>query len=160
MSSANKKTLLIFGITVTALLAAAAALAIWNGGAEAAPASAPVPIPVSAADWGLSFPADGQPPVGNATSDDTLHALTGGIDHVLVGDEFVEIAHSLARCRGDKGSCEYLAHLIGGDILLLASLECERGRREGSAYKHHEHDDIDDCISVALLIHVVYVYCR
>ena len=24
----------------------------------------------------------------------------------------------------------------------------------------HEHDDIDDCISVALLIHVVYVYCR
>ena len=38
MYSANKRSLLIFSIMTTAVLAAAAALALWNGG-EALPAA-------------------------------------------------------------------------------------------------------------------------
>lgn len=103
MSSANKKTLLIFGITVTALLAAAAALAIWNGGAEAAPASAPVPIPVSAADWGLSFPADGQPPVGNATSDDLAK-----YNAYYLGDTSQKVIYLTFDCGYENGNTEQI----------------------------------------------------
>lgn len=70
MSSANKKSILIFGIAAAALLAAATALAIWNGGETPIPASATASVPASAADWGLSFPAEGQPPAGNASCAD------------------------------------------------------------------------------------------
>ena len=55
MYSANKRSLLIFSIMTTAVLAAAAALALWNGG-EALPAASTAAVPVSGGDWGLSFP--------------------------------------------------------------------------------------------------------
>ena len=68
MSSANKKSLLIFSIMTAAVLAAAAALALWNGG-EAVPAASSAVIPVSG-DWGLSFSTEGQAPTGNASTAD------------------------------------------------------------------------------------------
>lgn len=70
MSSANKRSLLTLSIATAALLAAAAALVIWSGGEAAVPASAPAAITANASDWGLSFQADGLPPVGNASTAD------------------------------------------------------------------------------------------
>ena len=46
-----------------------AALVSFSGPAPALTASAPVAVP-AAADWGLSFPTEGEPPVGNATAED------------------------------------------------------------------------------------------
>lgn len=65
MSPANKKSLLIAGLAAAALLAAAAALTLWDHG-EAVPASAQAAVPASA-NWGLSFPQEGSQPTGNAT---------------------------------------------------------------------------------------------
>ena len=66
MPSSNQRSILIFSILTTAVLAAAAALALWNGG-EALPAAAPAAVPASGGDWGLSFSTEGQAPSGNAS---------------------------------------------------------------------------------------------
>ena len=46
-----------------------AALVSFSGPAPALTASAPAAVP-AAADWGLSFPAEGESPVGNATAEE------------------------------------------------------------------------------------------
>ena len=68
MSYANRRSLLTFGALFTLALIAAAVLAL-DAEEEAAPAAAPAAVPAAAADWGLSFPNEGQSPVGNATTE-------------------------------------------------------------------------------------------
>ena len=46
-----------------------AALVSFSGPAPALTASAPAAVP-AAADWGLSFPTEGESPVGNATAEE------------------------------------------------------------------------------------------
>ena len=70
MSSADKKQVLIFTLLTAVLLAAAAALSLWRTGEEAVPAASPAAVPASAGNWGLSFPTEGEAPVGNASQAD------------------------------------------------------------------------------------------
>ena len=69
MFRADRRSLTAFCVLTALVLTAAAALSLGREG-EAAPVSAPAAIPVSATNWGLSFPTEGQPPVGNATVSD------------------------------------------------------------------------------------------
>ena len=46
------------------------ALVLWPWGQEPLTAASPAAIPASAADWGLSFPTEGESPVGNATAEE------------------------------------------------------------------------------------------
>ena len=61
------RRLLAACMLVTPLLFLAGAL--WAQGERLA-ASAPAAVPASADNWGLSFPAEGQTPVGNATAEE------------------------------------------------------------------------------------------
>ena len=97
MSSANKRSLLIFSILTTAVLAAAAALVLWNGG-EAVPASASAAIPVSG-DWGLSFSAEGQAPTGNASAADLAK-----YDAYYLGDTSQKVIYLTFDCGYENGN--------------------------------------------------------
>ena len=55
-------------LTVCAAVLAAAVLLEEGGGTL--PAAAPALVPASADNWGLSFPTEGEAPVGNATAED------------------------------------------------------------------------------------------
>ena len=62
---------------ILAALAVIAAIAVGAVGMTLAqPAPAAVPTAAGAADWGLSFQAEGQPPIGNATSEQLVQYHT------------------------------------------------------------------------------------
>ena len=46
------------------------AVVLYPWGQEPLPAASPAAVPASAADWGLSFPTEGESPVGNATAEE------------------------------------------------------------------------------------------
>jgi len=46
------------------------AVVLYPWGQEPLPAASPAAVPASAADWGLSFPTEGESPVGNATTEE------------------------------------------------------------------------------------------
>ena len=101
MSSANKKSLLVFSLLTAALLAAAVILTLWSGGEEAAPASAPAVVPASASNWGLSFPTEGQPPVGNASSEELAK-----YDTYYLGDTSQKVIYLTFDCGYENGYTE------------------------------------------------------
>lgn len=98
MSSADKRSLLIFSLAAAVLLAAAAVLAAWNGGQNPVPASAPAAITASAADWGLSFPTNGAPPVGNASTADLAK-----YDAYYLGDTSQKVIYLTFDCGYENG---------------------------------------------------------
>lgn len=103
MSSANKRPFIIFNILTVAFLAAAAALTIWSGGEAAAPVLAPATIAVSASDWGLSFPTDGQPPVGNASTADLAK-----YNAYYLGDTSQKVIYLTFDCGYENGYTEQI----------------------------------------------------
>ena len=103
MFSADKKSLLVFSLLTAALLAAAVILTLWGSGAETAPASAPAAIPASASDWGLSFPAEGQPPVGNASPEDLAK-----YDTYYLGDTSQKVIYLTFDCGYENGYTEQI----------------------------------------------------
>lgn len=77
MFRADRRSVLTFCILAALALAAAVVLTLGDEGGtslgqgDSLPASASLPsLPVSATDWGLGFPTEGQPPVGNASAAD------------------------------------------------------------------------------------------
>ena len=63
--------------------------------------AAPISIPASAADWGLSFQAEGQPPVGNATSEDLAE-----YNACYVGDTSKKVIYLTFDCGYENGFTE------------------------------------------------------
>ena len=102
MYSANKRSLLIFSIMTTAVLAAAAALALWNGG-EALPAASTAAVPVSGGDWGLSFPTQGEPPSGNASPEELAK-----YDAYYLGDTTQKVIYLTFDCGYENGNTEQI----------------------------------------------------
>ncbi len=97
MSSANKKSLLLFSLLTAALLAAAVALSLWGGRDAVAPAVAPAAVP-AAGDWGLSFPSEGQPPAGNASQADLAK-----YDAYYLGDTAQKVIYLTFDCGYENG---------------------------------------------------------
>ena len=98
MPSSNQRSILIFSILTTAVLAAAAALALWNGG-EALPAAAPAAVPASGGDWGLSFSTEGQAPSGNASP-----AELKKYDAYYLGDTSQKVIYLTFDCGYENGN--------------------------------------------------------
>ena len=103
MSSSSKKALLILSLTVTALLAAATALTIWSGPPAAVPVSANISIPASAADWGLTFQTEGQPPTGNVSAEDLSK-----YDAYYLGDTTQKVIYLTFDCGYENGNTEQI----------------------------------------------------
>ena len=101
MSSADKKQVLIFTLLTAVLLAAAAALSLWRTGEEAVPAASPAAVPASAGNWGLSVPADGEAPVGNASQADLAN-----YDAYYLGDTGQKVIYLTFDCGYENGYTE------------------------------------------------------
>ncbi|MDE7218673.1 MAG: delta-lactam-biosynthetic de-N-acetylase [Oscillospiraceae bacterium] len=103
MSSANKRSLLIFSLLTAALLAAAVLLSLWRTGEEALPAASPTAIPASAGNWGLSFPTEGQPPVGNASLEELAK-----YNAYYLGDTSQKVIYLTFDCGYENGYTEQI----------------------------------------------------
>ena len=101
MSSADKKQVLIFTLLTAVLLAAAAALSLWRTGEEAVPAASPAAGPASAGNWGLSFPTEGEAPVGNASQADLAN-----YDAYYLGDTGQKVIYLTFDCGYENGYTE------------------------------------------------------
>ena len=101
MSSADKKQVLIFTLLTAVLLAAAAALSLWRTGEEAVPAASPAAVPASAGNWGLSFPTEGEAPVGNASQADLANC-----DAYYLGDTGQKVIYLTFDCGYENGYTE------------------------------------------------------
>lgn len=98
MSPANKKSLLTFGLLTAALLAAATLLSLRDKPAETAPVSAPAAVAVSAGDWGLSFPVEGEAPTGNASREELKK-----YDAYYLGDTSKKVIYLTFDCGYENG---------------------------------------------------------
>ena len=99
MSSANKKPRIVFTILTAARLAAAVLVSLLGGGAEeAAPASSPAIVPASAGNWGLSFPTEGEAPVGNASVEELAK-----YDTYYLGDTSRKVIYLTFDCGYENG---------------------------------------------------------
>ena len=101
MSSADKKQVLIFTLLTAVLLAAAAALSLWRTGEETIPAASPAAVPASAGNWGLSFPAEGEAPAGNASQ-----AELAKYDAYYLGDTGQKVIYLTFDCGYENGYTE------------------------------------------------------
>ena len=101
MSSADKKQVLIFTLLTAVLLAAAATLSLWRTGEEAVPAASPAAVPASAGNWGLSFPSEGEAPVGNASQADLAN-----YDAYYLGDTGQKVIYLTFDCGYENGYTE------------------------------------------------------
>ena len=101
MSSADKKQVLIFTLLTAVLLAAAAALSLWRTGEEALPAASPAAVPASAGNWGLSFPTEGEAPVGIASQADLAN-----YDAYYLGDTGQKVIYLTFDCGYENGYTE------------------------------------------------------
>ena len=99
MSSADKKQVLIFTLLTAVLLAAAAALSLWRTGEEVVPAASPAAVPASAGNWGLSFPTEGEAPVGNASQADLAN-----YDAYYLGDTGQKVIYLTFDCGYENGN--------------------------------------------------------
>jgi len=101
MSRWNRAHLLIFSTLVTLTLIAAAAVSLDQ---ETAPASAPAAVEAveaSAANWGLSFPTEGQPPTGNASVEELAQ-----YDACYLGDTSRKVIYLTFDCGYENGCTE------------------------------------------------------
>ncbi|MBD5162507.1 MAG: polysaccharide deacetylase family protein [Oscillibacter sp.] len=87
---------------MTALaLAAAVILSLRDSGEAAIPTASPAAIPVSASDWGLSFPTEGEAPVGNASP-----AELRKYDTYYLGDTSQKVIYLTFDCGYENGYTE------------------------------------------------------
>lgn len=100
MSSANKKSILIFSLLTAAALAAAAALTLWDN-QDAVTASSTTTIIPASANWGLSFPKEGGAPVGNASTEDLAK-----YDAYYLGDTSQKVIYLTFDCGYENGCTE------------------------------------------------------
>ena len=89
-----------FVILLTPCLLLAGTLYL-QGHTQSTSVSSPIAVPASAADWGLSFQAEGQPPVGNATAEDLAQ-----YNARYVGDTSKKVIYLTFDCGYENGFTE------------------------------------------------------
>ena len=150
MSSADKKQVLIFTLLTAVLLAAAAALSLWRTGEEAVPAASPAAVPASAGNWGLSFPTEGEAPVGNASQADLAN-----YDAYYLGDTGQKVIYLTFDCGYENGYTEKIldalkkhtapaAFFVVGNMIETAPEIIRRMAEEGHIVGNHtfHHPDM------------------
>jgi peptidoglycan-N-acetylmuramic acid deacetylase len=74
-----------------------------QGQEQAQPAAASAAVPASASDWGLSFPTEGESPVGNATVEDLAQ-----YDAYYLGDTSQKVIYLTFDCGYENGYTEQI----------------------------------------------------
>lgn len=100
----RKSTLLFAGLS--ACILCGLLLAVGDGGAPL-PAAAPAAVPASADNWGLSFPIEGESPVGNATVSDL--AQYGAY---YLGDSSKKVIYLTFDCGYENGYTEKILDVL------------------------------------------------
>ena len=77
------------------------AVVLYPWGQEPLPAASPAAVPASAADWGLSFPTEGESPVGNATVEELAE-----YDAHYLGDTSKKVIYLTFDCGYENGYTE------------------------------------------------------
>ena len=122
---------------------------LWIQG-KTLPASAPVLIPASADNWGLSFPNEGQSPVGNATAEDLAK-----YDAYYLGDTGKKVIYLTFDCGYENGYTEKIldtlkkhhapaAFFVVGNMVETAPDIVRRMAEEGHIVGNHtfHHPDM------------------
>ena len=95
----NRRTLAVLG---GAAVLTAALLFPWSGREQTAlPAAGGAAVPAYAGNWGLSFPAEGQPPVGNAPAEELRQ-----YGAYYVGDPSQKVIYLTFDCGYENGNTE------------------------------------------------------
>ncbi|MDE6997278.1 MAG: delta-lactam-biosynthetic de-N-acetylase [Oscillospiraceae bacterium] len=102
MFRADRRSIWAFGV-MTALSLAAAALLSLGDETEAAPAAGGAEVTLSAGNWGLSFPKEGEPPVGNATVEQLKR-----YDAYYIGDTSQKVIYLTFDCGYENGNTEQI----------------------------------------------------
>ena len=146
MTHANRRSLLTFGALMALALIAATVLSLDVE--EAAPAAAPAAVP-AAADWGLSFQNEGQPPVGNAAAADL--AQYGAY---FLGDTAQKVIYLTFDCGYENGCTEQIldalkkhnapaAFFVVGNMVETAPDIVRRMAAEGHVVGNHTYHHPD-----------------
>ena len=157
MSRWNRAHLLTLSAFVTLTLTAAVAVSL-NRDAVASPASAPAAVEAveaSAANWGLSFPTEGQPPAGNASVEELAQ-----YDAYYLGDTSKKVIYLTFDCGYENGCTEKIldalkkhnapaAFFVVGHMLESAPDIVRRMAAEGHIVGNHtfHHPDMSSISS-------------
>ena len=77
------------------------ALVLWPWGQEPLETASPAALPASASDWGLSFPTEGEAPIGNATAEELAQ-----YDAHYLGDTSNKVLYLTFDCGYENGYTE------------------------------------------------------
>ncbi len=124
------------------------AMLYWQG--KSLPAAAPAVIPASADNWGLSFPNEGQSPVGNASVEDLAQ-----YDAWFLGDTSQKVIYLTFDCGYENGYTEKIldalkkhnapaAFFVVGNMIETAPDIIRRMAEEGHIVGNHtcHHPDM------------------
>lgn len=151
MSRADRRSILAFAV-MTALTLAAALVPALGGqsGEETAPAAGEAAVPVSAGNWGLSFPTEGEPPVGNATAEELRQ-----YGAYYIGDTSRKVIYLTFDCGYENGYTEQIldalkkhnapaAFFVVGHMIESAPEIVKRMAEEGHIVGNHtfHHPDM------------------
>ena len=101
MFRSDRQSRLAFCVMTALSLAAAVSVSLLDAGKETAPASGEAVVPMSAGNWGLSFPEEGEPPTGNATVDQLKQ-----YDSYYLGDTSQKVIYLTFDCGYENGNTE------------------------------------------------------
>ena len=134
-----------------ATLVLVCALLVWkvSGQDDSLSASAPAAVPASTDNWGLSFPVEGQSPVGNATVEDLAQ-----YDTWYLGDTGQKVIYLTFDCGYENGYTESIldtlkkhnapaAFFVVGNMIETAPDIIRRMAAEGHIVGNHTYHHPD-----------------
>ena len=138
---------IIFLLIPCLLLSAIVFFSVWPP--ESLSAAAPAAIPVSVDNWGLSFPVEGEAPVGNATTEDLAQ-----YDAWYLGDTSKKVLYLTFDCGYENGYTEPIldalkkhnapaAFFVVGNMIETAPDIIRRMAEEGHIVGNHTYHHPD-----------------
>lgn len=139
-----------FTAALALCILAAAGLLLYRRGGAAVPAAASAAVPASADNWGLAFPAEGEPPVGNASQEQLAQ-----YDARFLGDTAKKVIYLTFDCGYENGYTEKIldalkkhqapaAFFVVGNMVETAPDIIRRMAEEGHIVGNHtfHHPDM------------------
>ncbi len=96
--SSRRTAVMAAAVTLVSFLIALALWRMGQGAGDALPAGGDAAVPASADNWGLSFPTEGQSPVGNASAEDLAQ-----YDAYYLGDTSKPVIYLTFDCGYENG---------------------------------------------------------
>lgn len=148
MSKSNRQSILVFVSLFTVALAAAAVLAMPEQG-ETVAAAGDAAVAASTDNWGLSFPVEGEPPVGNATKEELSK-----YGAYYIGDTSQKVIYLTFDCGYENGNTEAIldalkkhsapaAFFVVGNMVETAPEIVKRMAEEGHIVGNHTYHHPD-----------------